>query len=53
MIEMTYNNPNEMYATLGIELLQKEIQYFKEKINYEELCQEIKNDMTRLGLLKK
>ena len=53
MIELTYNNPNEMYATLGIELLQKEIQYFKEKINYEELCQEIKNDMTRLGLLKK
>ena len=49
MIEMTYGRPNEMYSMLGIELLQREIEHFKETINYEGICQEIDEDMRRLG----
>ena len=52
MIEMTYDRPNELYSTLGIELLQREIEHFKEVINYKEVCQEIDEDMKRLGLKK-
>lgn len=52
MIEMTYGRPNEMYSMLGIELLQREIEHFKEVIHYEEVCQEIDEDMKRLGLKK-
>ncbi len=39
-----------MYSVLGIELLQREIERFKETINYEEICQEIDEDMKRLEL---
>lgn len=52
MIEMTYDRPNELYSALGIELLQREIEHFKEVINYKEVCQEIDEDMKRLGLKK-
>ena len=52
MIEMTYGRPNEMYSMLGIELLQREIEHFKETINYKGICQEIDEDMKRLGLRK-
>ena len=52
MIEMTYDRPNELYSTLGIELLQREIEHFKEVINYEDVCQEIDEDMKRLRLKK-
>ena len=52
MIEMTYGRPNEMYSMLGIELLQREIEHFKETIHYEEICQEIDDDMKRLRLKK-
>ena len=52
MIEMTYGRPNEMYSMLGIELLQREIEHFKETINYEGICQEIDEDMKRLGFRK-
>lgn len=38
MIEKTYSNPTEIYSKLGLELLQREIKYFKEVINYEEVC---------------
>lgn len=50
MIEMTYGRPTEMYSNLGIELLQREIEYFKKVINYDDVCKEIDNDMKRLGL---
>lgn len=52
MIEMTYGRPTEMYSQLGIELLQREIEHFKKVINYDEVCQEIDEDMIRLGLKK-
>ena len=52
MIEMTYGRPNEMYSMLGIELLQREIEHFKETINYEGICQEIDEDMKRMELKK-
>ena len=51
-IEMTYGRPNEMYSMLGIELLQREMEHFKEKINYDEVCREIDEDMRRYGLKK-
>ncbi len=52
LIEATYNKPGEIYSLLGIELLQREIAYYKKAINYEELCQEINEDMKRLGIKK-
>lgn len=51
-IEMTYGKPIEMYSLLGIELLQREIEHFKKVINYDDVCQEIEDDMKRLGLRK-
>ena len=52
MIEMSYGRPNEMHSHLGIELLQREIEHFKEVINYDGVCQEIDEDMRRMGLKK-
>ncbi len=52
-IEMTYGRPNEMYSQLGIELLQREIEHFKKKINYDAICQEINEDMIRVGVRKR
>ena len=52
MLESTYNRPNEIYSMLGIELLQKEIENYKKVINYDSICQEIDEDMRRLGLRK-
>lgn len=52
MIEMSYGSPTEMYSHLGIELLQKEIEYFKKVINYDGVCQEIDEDMKRMRLKK-
>ena len=52
MIEATYGRPNEMYSTLGIELLQREIELFKQDIQYDDICREIDEDMKRLGLRK-
>lgn len=52
MIEMTYGRPTEMYSYLGIELLQREIEHFKKVINYDDVCQEIEEDMKRRGLKK-
>ena len=50
MIEMTYNRPGEMYAATKINLLQREIEFFKQQINYDEVCKEIDEDMKRVGL---
>ena len=47
---MSYGRPNEMYSLLGIELLQREIEYFKKKINYDDVCKEIDEDMKKYGL---
>lgn len=49
-IESTYGRISEKYSCLGIELLQREIEYFKKVINYEEVCKEVHEDMKRLGL---
>ena len=46
----TYGRPNEMYAANNIELLQREIENFKQTIKYDELVEEIDQDMKRLGL---
>ena len=35
MIEKTYGNINEVYSFSGIELLQREIEIYKKKINYD------------------
>lgn len=52
MIETSYGRPTEMYSKLGIELLQREVEHFKKVINYDGVCQEIDEDMIRLGLKK-
>ncbi len=50
LIEMSYGKPTELYSLPGIELLQREVEYFKKVINYDGVCQEIDEDMKRLGL---
>ena len=52
MIEKTFGRPNEMYSLLGIELLQREIEYYKKTINYDGVVEEISQDMKRLGIRK-
>lgn len=37
MIEKTYGRPHEIYTISGLELLQREINHFKEKIKFDEL----------------
>ena len=48
-IEMSYGRPNEMYSMLGIELLQREIEHFKNVINYDQVCKEMDEDMKKYG----
>ncbi len=50
MLEMTYNRPYELYASIGV--LQGEIEHYKQVINYDSICQEIDEDMKRKGLKK-
>ncbi len=52
MIETTFGKPTEMYSLSGIELLQREINHFKEQIKYDDVVREIDEDMKRLGLRK-
>jgi len=52
MIETTFCRPTEMYSFKGIELLQREIEHFKEQIKYDDVVREIDEDMRRLGLKK-
>ena len=52
MIEMTYGRPTEMYTMDGIELLQREIEHYKQVIDYDGVCREIDEDMKRLGIRK-
>lgn len=52
MIETTFGRPTEMYSLSGIELLQREINHFKEQIKYDDVVREIDEDMKRLGLRK-
>ena len=52
MIEMSFGRPTEMYSLNGIELLQREIENYKNKIKYEDVVEEIDKDMRRLGLKK-
>ncbi len=52
MIETTFGRPTEMYTLSGIELLQREIKHFKDKINYDGVVQEIDEDMRRRGFKK-
>ena len=49
-LEYTFGRPNEMYTMMGIELLQREIEVFKEKINYDKIVDEINEDMKKMGL---
>ena len=49
-LKYTYGRPTEMYSLLGIELLQREIELFKEKIGYDKIVAEIDEDMKKKGL---
>ena len=50
ILEMTCKNLGEFYANVGIKLLQREIELFKQLIDYNSLCKEVDEDMIRLGL---
>ena len=52
MIETTFGRPTEMYSLSGIELLQREINHFKEQIKYDDVVREIDEDMRRRGFRK-
>jgi len=52
MIETTFGSPTEMYSLSGIELLQREINCFKEQINYDDVVRKIDEDMKRLRIRK-
>lgn len=52
MIETTFGRPTEMYSLSGIELLQREINHFKEQIKYDDVVREIDEDMRRRGFKK-
>jgi len=53
MIEETYGSPYEMYSVLGIELLQREMELFKEKVNYDNIMNEIHEDIKNREYAKK
>lgn len=44
-IEKCYGSPYEMYSISGIELLQREVEHYKKEINYDSICEEIREDM--------
>lgn len=48
MIELTYQMDNETYAKIN--LLQREVEYYKQLIDYNALCEKVDNDMKYLGL---
>lgn len=52
IIEKCFGRPTEMYSFKGIELLQREIEYYKNTIKYDDVVEEIEQDMKRLGLKK-
>ena len=45
VIEKYYGTPYEMYSAMGIELLQREVELFKEKIEYDEFKNQIEEDI--------
>ena len=40
-----------MYSKIGNGLLQREIEHYKNIINYESLCEEVEEDMKKLGFI--
>ncbi len=48
MLESNYGKPNEMYSKKGIELLQREIEYYKNLIDYESIITTFKEDVRKL-----
>ena len=52
IIEKRVGKSNEFYSFDGIELLQREIEYYKQSINYNDVLEKMEQDMKRLGLKK-
>lgn len=50
IIEKNLGKPTEIYSILGIELLQREIEHYKNIINYDEIVEEMEQNRKRLGL---
>lgn len=48
ILESNYGKPNEMYSKKGIELLQREIEYYKNLIDYESIITTFKEDVRKL-----
>ena len=49
MIELTYGRNTEMYSQPGIEMLQREVELYKETIDYDSVCREVNEDMRARG----
>lgn len=49
--ELLYGKDTEMYTHLGGNLLKREIELYKQKIDYDSVCKEVKEDMLRLGMM--
>ena len=47
-IESTYGEPFEFYSKLGV--LQREVENYKESINYSDVCKKIREDMKAMGM---
>lgn len=52
LLETTFGRPTEMYSVKGIELLQREIEHYKKRINYDDVCREVDEHKRRLGIKK-
>ena len=50
ILELNYGKPNEIYSLKGIELLQREIEYYKSLIDYEGIITTFKEDVKKLKL---
>jgi hypothetical protein len=50
IFELLYGKDTEMYTRLGGNLLKREIELYKQKIDYDSVCKEVEEDMLRLGM---
>jgi len=51
-LEMNFGSCSEMYSMKGLELLQREINYYKDKIKYDKIVERINSDIKKERFLK-
>lgn len=45
LLEKTFDSPDEIYASKGVELLQREISLYKESIHYDDFSRQVESDI--------